>query len=872
MRRAIAAALLAIAPELAGAQAQLSTTPLDVPITCQLLSVNASLASWSASAPASDLFIACDDVFDRTSFDQFGYRTLERPRSFAFATPLAGEIHGVAGLLNESGGDGKADLAYVDTTTHGADLYFGDAPSTRWQPPGLDFGSGFFSGQLWTAHLLANKTRDVLVFTDDGKITAVDFGGTGATPVIASTATWTDSGGSAADSALLRLRLSPNARSGGVDLARNRILGSSSYAVDLFWLQDAAPPALGPGLYTLVTVPFTLEPRGAGALDVDFDGIPDLVVAVASVSGATRKLVWLKNVGAPPAPFAAPVDLSVAGIVAPMLLRPIDLDGTPAIAVWDGAPHNAIVVVTSEGGQLRTWEASTGGRLVSDMVAGDVVGSPLADLVVAYADPAAVQVFADSGDAFPSVSWSPGFPPARAPCGFDLPLQVQATDDGTVAKVEWFVAGSTTPAATLVAPPYAFAVPKASLPCSASSIQITARAVDDGGLWSEVSGNIPLYVDAPPSISWTPGPPPAQAPSGVDLPLQVEASDDVQVVAVKWFLNGSSTPAATQGAPPYAFTIDGQSLCGAAHVQVTARAVDNLGQSSQVTATVGIFAGTPVLRLSSAGQTPPAPLASGQTLPVPLVPGGSPVKLAAQVTGVCNGTTALGWLRDRIPLGAVESIQGDRYDLLIPEQAYPAVTTRAKGSLDATVTAQAVGPGGTATAAVGLAFDLSGLLEVDQISDRAALAPGDLALLTTTIRSRISVALPQVRLDDLLDGIEPAGTLQVEGAGADIQLAAGKTSVTLDQVPGGGAPVTIRLPVRRTLARGGLSLAQAVALPSESPMSLSVSANLRRAAPPGCGCSQGGASPVWSILLLLVGATAARLRSSRRWRSPVAPG
>ncbi len=279
------------------------------------------------------------------------------------------------------------------------------------------------------------------------------------------------------------------------------------------------------------------------------------------------------------------------------------------------------------------------------------------------------------------------------------------------------------------------------------------------------------------------------------------------------------------------------------------------GDSAFLGATSGtlsqvVGACVPVLQLPDAGQT----------LIVPLEPGGTWVMVRANVTQPCGGTPALSWLVDRMPAGAVETAQGNEYSVFIPEQAYPSILANA--DLGASMTAQATGPSGLATATLNLLFDPSALLHVEQTTDRAALAPGDLALLTTIIRSNVSVTLPQIRLDDLLDGLDLAGPPEVDGAAVlALETSAGKANVTLDAVAGGGAPVTVRLPVRLTAARGGLSRAQAVAPPSGAMLSPQVAAQTDWAVPPGCGCTHGGGVPVWPLLVVLL---CAGLRASGR--------
>ncbi len=724
-----------------------STTPLRVrgPAGASI-----SIAPWSVPwstarpppYPSNDIFASVGQTTQR-----FAWRSLASPASAVFGTSPNPATCAVAGLLNENGGDGLADVVYCSLSglTSGLFVFFGDAPLAPFFAP-----TGFAS-TLATAHLL-DARRDVVVAGDANSITLVDFGGTASAPSVAPPIP--PYGESAAtccsgDDALLPVRLSGAARGSAEvhDLVRGRRPG-----LDVLWNLGPAT-TLSPAGFQLVSVNLGWEVRGAAALDVDFDGIPDLVACLYSFFGAPLtgpQLVWVKNDGNPANLPANPRgDLgALLGISEARLCRPLDLDGVPALAVWD-APADQIVVVTSDaaGRRLLTWRGSTQLRTPVDIKAGDVVGSPLADLVVAYAGAGGIDVFADAGDKLPDLAWTQE-PPATAIRGRDLAMEVTASDpEGRLERVEWFRDGAATAASTATAPPFAFTIPGQTLCGLPGPIGILVRATDDVGLYRELPEKSIALVDGPPLLS----------------------------------LRG-----------------------GGGHV--------------------------------------------------PLVPGGTTIVLDVGVGGTCGAT--LDWTPPAalLAVGATarrEVASGGVLLIIdVPEAVYPAILAQPSLAFPAEINAASAG--GSASAAVSIELDASGLVSVAQSSDRLALAPGDLALLTTTVRSAVSVTLPAVLLDDRLDGLEPAGPIRVAGSatGVTIRTEAG-IGVVLD-LPGGGRPVTIELPVQRTLAPAGASRMRAVAPASGAALSREGRRDAARPTLPGCGCGGGGGATPAGLLALAV--------------------
>ncbi len=749
-----------------------SATPLRVRVPAGGPSMTASLAPfsvpWTVVGPppyaSNDLFVSVGQAVERHA-----WRDLAAPADAVFGASPNPVTCFAAGLLDEAGGDGLADVAYCSFSgaLSGLFTFFGDAPLTPF------FASTGLANALSTAHLL-DARRDVLAAGYQGNLTAVDIGGTSSAPAV-TVATWPSGQIASGDDVPLPVRLSGAARGPAQvhDLVRSMASG-----VHVLWNLGPATTLSTAG-FQLVYVPLGPAPsgypvRGAAALDVDFDGIPDLVACLYSVvSGPPPtgpQLVWVKSDGASPAALTTNPqgDLgAILGVSQARLCRPVDLDGTPGLALWD-AVADQIVVVTSDaaGRRLLTWRAPAQGRIPTDIKAGDVVGSPLADLVVTYPFSAEVDVFPDVGDQLPDLAWSQ-VPPATAIRGRDLALPVTASDDGAVERVEWFV-------------------------------------------------------------------------------------------------NGSDIAAAADTAAPYIYTIPGQSLCGVpGPLDILVRATDDVGLYRELEAAIALVEGPPELSLSG----------EGGVLGVPLVPGGTSIAIEAGVSGTCGAT--LDWTPPAALLAAGATARrtdvagGARLIIDIPEAAYPAIL--AQPSLAFAAEVLAASPGGSTSASVTIQLDASRLVAVEQASDRTALAPGDLALLTATVRSGISVTLPEVLLDDHLDGLEPAGPVRVDGAeaGPALPTAAG-LGVTF-ALPGGGRPVTVELPVRRTLAPGGSSRVLAVAPASGAPVSREARIDTPSATLPGCGCGAGGGGPASALLLLLYMKAMRRVLASTRSTSSSTP-
>jgi hypothetical protein len=563
---------------------------------------------------------------------------------------------------------------------------------------------------------------------------------------------------------ILPLRLSPSARAGGVDDAfipfahgwfmlwhRSVPGGADLAALDLAGVSGGTPglasdPAwLPPGVEAGGTC------HGAAAVDVDGDGDPDLVWSYGFDRLPDRQgaLVWQENTGDPAsletppwrrlsgAPGGRP-DLSA--VQSPLTLRQLALPGPPAFAVFDQV-REAILVIRGDGAQgFTVRELPAPGIVPRELLVADVVGSPAPDLVVraqrygATSASGEAWVYPDEGDRAPTIAFAPG-PPARALRGQDLPLSVTAGDPDSPFTISWMLGDRLSPP---VAAGPAFTVPGSLLCDVTAALQVTARALDDLGVYAEASASVPVV-------------------------------------------------------------------------------------------------GEPTLAL--AGPSPDL---------LVLAPGGATATAEATAWPACGRTAAFTWNESGLPgLVEVQLVSGPATSartFALPEAGYPGALAGTP-SLEVTAVDE-LGASGSAT--LPLELEATGLVEVAVQVDRAALAQGELAVATARLESRLSVALPGPTARVVVDRLALAGPIEVDGvAGAPGSAPA---EVTLDALPPAGSAVTLRIPVRG----GGLPGALAVEVRSSGGHLLTPAAAPEGASArlPGCGCGAGGGG--WPALLALV--------------------
>jgi hypothetical protein len=302
-------------------------------------------------------------------------------------------------------------------------------------------------------------------------------------------------------------------------------------------------------------------------------------------------------------------------------------------------------------------------------------------------------------------------------------------------------------------------------------------------------------------------------------------------VLVEW-VTGAPTSAPVGTGLSLAFP----ALCPAvlSTVAVTARGTDETGLFSELGALLRMT--TLPLGLSLSG----APRG-----PVVLPPGGTTVVLDGTAATGCGGVAFGGtpW-----PAGAtVSDALGTttlRRTVTLPEAAYPALLADPAFTVSL-ATSDPVGVPSPVSFTV--PFDGSGLVEVTHTSDRSALAEGEVAVVRTRVRSRIGVALPLVRVVDVLAGLTPAGAPTVTGA-VVVASARGGAELVLDALPPAGGEVVVELPVRAVTARG----ASGVEARSSGGWPLTAPARVEAlgAPAPGCGCGAGSAPGTLALALV----------------------
>ena len=519
------AALLLAAP--GGARAQFRPSPMIVRLPYAETDV---LAGRFSATSGGDGLLLLQQGIDVTERRQWHDLLQRDPSTFPVAWTQTPQYYR-SGYLSQNGADALADVATATAT--GVAVVFGSDPGNAhsYATTGTTLDSvASFLRLLPKPPSASGRVPDVLVVPVCladlcSKVQAVDVDGSAVPPSrewttpdvgIPTLVGWHEA---------FPVRISAAARSAGIDDVAIGVFGgvlllthaSVPASATLASVSFAPPVQVGAG-YVLGQRPSWLPPTvgaladalGVAALDVNLDGLVDLVFTNATAFGVPPippgALIWVEGTGNP-ADFGDPAltpwhDLGIdpaLGLVDPLIVRGLDVGGQASFAVWDRALQEVVVAMPdAAAGGLRVWRAPAPGQRAVDILLADLVGSPAPDLVVVMSNPQsrdAVLVYPDAGDASPALAWAPGSPgtPAR---GVDHPMAVEASDpDGPPPRVDWVIGD---PAGAPVAQGASYTYPGTSL-CALPppDLSVTVRATDDLGVFTELGATLRVALASP---------------------------------------------------------------------------------------------------------------------------------------------------------------------------------------------------------------------------------------------------------------------------------------------------------------------------------------------------------------------------------------
>ena len=165
--------------------------------------------------------------------------------------------------------------------------------------------------------------------------------------------------------------------------------------------------------------------------------------------------------------------------------------------------------------------------------------------------------------------------------GTTVPLAATATDDLGVTRVDWFLDGGTTPIASDTSSAGGWTATWNSTGTSDGAHTIRARATDTTGQVANDTNDVTVdNVDELPTVTLT-SPAEGAEIGGSAVALAATAGDDRGVTRVDWFLDGETTPIAsdTSSADGWTATWDATSTPEGPHT-ITARATDTGNQTA----------------------------------------------------------------------------------------------------------------------------------------------------------------------------------------------------------------------------------------------------------------------------------------------------
>jgi hypothetical protein len=250
--------------------------------------------------------------------------------------------------------------------------------------------------------------------------------------------------------------------------------------------------------------------------------------------------------------------------------------------------------------------------------------------------------------------------------GLPLPVTVEATDDGRVARVELYLDGRTTPVGAGMVPPFQFAVPTLGL--SAGTHHLRAFVTDGAGNTAEAAASFDVVVDATAPQLTLVSPQGTRFRTGSPIAFVASATDNAGVAALEYRLDQELSPRATGAS---GFTLDTRTLAIGPHL-MTVVAIDTSGNVATLPIAFELTA-------SSTDTTPPAPantalitLTTATDGPVTLTGAAGAVEASATVI-VTNVTTQAGALAVANASGAfvahIEAAGGQTLSLVVVDEA-----------------------------------------------------------------------------------------------------------------------------------------------------------------------------------------------------------
>jgi RHS repeat-associated protein len=311
-----------------------------------------------------------------------------------------------------------------------------------------------------------------------------------------------------------------------------------------------------PFTFTWTNVPVGSYSLTAKATDGSTNATTSTAVAVAvatNVAPTVSLTAPLTGTG-----FAAPATVTLTATAA-------DTDGTISkVEFFNGA---TLIGTDTSSPYSFTWSNVATGTYSVTAKATDNSGGATTSTA------SSISVFTNS----PTVSLTSPAANAIFSAPGSITLSATATDDGTIAKVEFY--NGTTLLNTDTSAPYSYAWTNVA----AGSYNLTAKATDNVGGYT-TSAVIPVIVNALPTVSLTAPTGGSSVPTGQAITLTATASDSDGITQVE-FLDGP-TVLATDTTSPYSYVWNGAAKGSR---NLTARATDSRGgvkTSSAVTITV----------------------------------------------------------------------------------------------------------------------------------------------------------------------------------------------------------------------------------------------------------------------------------------------